>query len=223
MASPKWYVVSVTGVTGGGKSQLVTYLYRNLPKTCRLIRQDDYFYDEDSPHHIKCPGDVKHFNWDVITCIDMDKMYEDISGIVSQPPVSRRPPISFTNMNQEDKFDKFNLIDGANLTFVRPILLLDGFCLLDDPRIMSLTDKVIFLTLDKKTCWERRLKREFDPPDVPGYFDACVWPMYEEYLKRCKENYQKKTSITFIDGATDIKAINYRPLLEEIAAATCKD
>ncbi|KAL1517422.1 hypothetical protein ABEB36_001189 [Hypothenemus hampei] len=33
-------------------------------------------------------------------------------------------------------------------------------------------------------CFKRRIKRVYEPPDVPGYFEKCVWP---EHLKQLEE------------------------------------
>lgn len=42
----------------------------------------------------------------------------------------------------------------------------------------GLFDCKFFFTLDRQTCYERRQARTYDPPDPPGFFEQCIWPMY---------------------------------------------
>ena len=64
------------------------------------------------------------------------------------------------------------------------VLLLEGFSLLDDPRIVSLLHLSYFLDIPKDLCISRRSARSYDPPDPPGYVEACVWPMFLLYRQK---------------------------------------
>ncbi|XP_018025957.1 nicotinamide riboside kinase 1-like [Hyalella azteca] len=226
-----WLVVSVTGVTGGGKSELCTYLYKNLPKTTRLLRQDDYFFPENSPKHIPCSDGMTHFNWDVVTALDMDKMYVDIEEIITSPPVLKeKENITYTNMTIKDQACAATSASAAlktpqvepnsHLALRRPVLILDGFCILDDSRIRSLSEFAIFFELSREECLRRRLLRTFDPPDVAGYFDVCVWPMYELYRSRCKRQYKNQVEIMFLAGESDMDKTHNSILNQIIRAAS---
>lgn len=261
MYSSKWLVISVTGITSGGKSELCTFLHKNLPNTSRLLRQDDYFLPKDSPKHVKCPGGIDHLNWDIINCIDMDKMFKDVRTVLDNPPSARREEISYTNMavaddvntkaktigvwnqkrvavekeaqgngdgitpratselnkHSEEATPNVDLVVGAGETTnaegsdggnSRPVLILDGFTLLDDPRFIEISDQVFFFYLTKEECFRRRELRCFDPPDVPGYFDQCVYPMFDHYKTRCETEYAEKIEVLFRDGAGQQKVIH---------------
>ena len=193
-----WLVVGISGVTNGGKSSLTQRLTKCLPPTTKLISQDDYFYPENSKHHTPAPGLPIHHNWEVITSIDTDKMFCDVNKILNQTQLLN------TSSNCRNQ--------------LRPILLLDGFLLFDDIRIDSLCNFKYFFTLTYEQCLERRLKRCYDPPDIPGYFDTCVWPMYEEHLKRIQ---MKCSNIIYLDGSLNQEQI-FNKVYQDIISASTK-
>ena len=47
--------------------------------------------------------------------------------------------------------------------------------------------KKFFIDLDKKTVSERRVTRNYVPPDPPNYFDLFVWPLYLENRKQLQD------------------------------------
>ena len=59
----------------------------------------------------------------------------------------------------------------------------------------NLFDCKIFFTLDRDTCFARRQARIYDPPDSPGFFDQCVWPMYLE-----NKNNMDANNVIEVDG-----------------------
>lgn len=184
-----WVVVGISGVTCGGKSTLTQQLQSRLPCYTKIISQDDYFYLDDSPHHVLSPGGLPHNNYDIISALDMKKMVRDVTEIVNSRPDHAK-----------------QISDGAAVTAVQntadfsPVLLMDGFVLYDHPVILELCDLRYFFTLSREDCWKRRVTREYDPPDIPGYFESCVWPMYEQHLARVKEI---TPQVTFLDGLQD--------------------
>jgi len=134
-----------------------------------VLNQDAYFYLEGSPQHVKVPG-MDHTNYDVITSLDMNKMLQDIIKLISK-----------------DHSDSRN------------ILVLEGFCLLNFKPIADLCKLKYEISVTKDECVRRRMARVYDPPDVPGYFEVCVWP---EYLK-FHEDLKKQTDIIHIDGTEE--------------------
>lgn len=36
----------------------------------------------------------------------------------------------------------------------------------------------------------------YDPPDVVGYFEMCVWPMYEKHFKEFRD----RTDVYMLNG-----------------------
>ncbi|XP_076060275.1 nicotinamide riboside kinase 1 [Oratosquilla oratoria] len=168
-----WLVVGISGVTCGGKSTLAKGLVPHFNDMTKIIHQDDYFFPEDSPKHILVPG-LNHSNWDVISSVDMEKMMRDIHTILqTKAPESPHK---------------------------RQILLVEGFTLYEHKELEELCDLKFFFTLNKEDCWERRRYRTYEPPDPEGYFDLCVWPMYEQHF-----NYvcTQVNGVTFLEGTVD--------------------
>ena len=196
-----WIVVGISGVTNGGKSTLTEQLQSRLPTHTQVLSQDDYFYPVDSQYHILSPGGLAHNNWEVITAIDMKKMVYDVNEIVKSHP------------NPTDCCSEESIVTvSSGATDFHPVLVIDGFILYDHPEMVKLCDLRYFITLRKEQCWERRSVRCYDPPDPPGYFEACVWPMYEQHLAKVKEN---TPDVIFLDGMKD----NLSLILQQVTAA----
>ncbi|XP_028048676.1 nicotinamide riboside kinase 1 [Monomorium pharaonis] len=184
--SKQWFVIGISGATCSGKSTLADKICDNFPSI--MIRQDDYFLPSGDPRHVKIQG-LNHMNWELITSLDMQKMYSDIIKILQSP--------------------------GKNVTDLKMLLILDGFLLFKHKAITDLCDRKCFLTLTKEQCWERRKNRVYEPPDVPGYFDKIVWPEFIKYKNEILQNELYET-ITFIDGAKDMEEI-YEQVFKEIS------
>lgn len=196
-----WVVVGISGVTNGGKSTLAQQLHAHLPCHTRVISQDDYFFPIDSPHHVPCPGGLSHHNWDTLSALDMKTMLRDVTEIIKSRP------------DHTKSSDRGAVTHIQNATDLSPVLLMDGFILYDHPGILELCDLRYFVTLSREECWERRASRAYDPPDIPGYFEACVWPMYEEHLARVKE---RVPQVMFLDGMQD----NFPLVLQQVTESS---
>ncbi|XP_011862617.1 PREDICTED: nicotinamide riboside kinase 1 [Vollenhovia emeryi] len=176
--SKQWFVVGISGATCSGKSTLADKIHDNFP-TSIMLRQDDYFLQLDDPRHVKIQ-ELSHINWELITSLDMEKMYSDVTKILESP--------------------------GKNGTDSKMLLILDGFLLFKHKAITDLCDFKYLLLLTKEQCWERRKDRIYEPPDVPGYFDKIVWPEFIKYKNEIVRNEIHET-VTFIDGSKDVKEI----------------
>lgn len=141
-----WVVIGLSGVTNSGKTSLSKAIVSRYPGT-HTICQDSYFISVDSPKHVFVK-EVGHFNWDIMSALDMDKMVEDVHKIIDREP--------------------FETESG--------ILVIEGFLLLSHRHLNSLCSIKIYLDLDFEEVKRRRLTRSYDPPDPPGYFEKIVWP-----------------------------------------------
>lgn len=193
----KWLVVGLSGVTNGGKTTLTNKLLDVLPTGTCIIKQDDYFFPEDDSHHVPCPGGLQHHNWDIISSLDMERMIQDVKDIVNSQTKFNTSVMGETNtFSNESEWSPECKQSPTALS----ILLLDGFLLFGNPQLTQMCNLHYFLTLTHSQCWERRKLRIYEPPDPPGYFDHCVWPMYEAHLKYIKENVH---NVTVLDGSVD--------------------
>lgn len=190
MTSKNWFVIGITGATCSGKSTLAKKICDTFAGSI-VVRQDDYFLPSDDLRHVKIQ-ELNHMNWELITSMDMQKMYSDIIHILQ----SHKP-------------------DAADDT-KKMMLILDGFLLFKHKPITDLCDRKYFLTLTKKQCWERRKNRIYDPPDVPGYFDKVVWPEYVKYENEIARDSELCKTIRFIDGSKNMEEI-YKMTTTEIS------
>ncbi|XP_060064074.1 nicotinamide riboside kinase 1-like [Ylistrum balloti] len=154
--------------TNSGKSTLVKQLVSALP-SCSAIHQDDYFLEPGDKRLTWIP-ELNHEHWDEMKAIEMDKLVSDIQQWMKK--------IS----SQSDHSSS--------------ILLVDGFLLYNYRPLNAVFSKRYFLDVNKSVCRSRRSERDYDPPDVPGYFDKIVWPAYLNNFEEIKD----MTGITFLDG-----------------------
>ena len=154
-----WCIVGLSGVTCSGKTTTAHKLLRSIKNPIKIISQDDYFKDENSPN-LKYVPDLKCYNWDSLTSLEMNKMLQDIRQLLQ----------SETNMFS--------------------ILIIEGFSILNFEPIKQLCDLKIYLLLDFNEARDRRKLRTYQPPDKPNYFEKCAWPQHLKHfnqLKQCPE------------------------------------
>lgn len=164
-----WLIVGVSGVTCSGKSTLATSLLSflsNSPKDSavyririhqvRLIRQDDYFYKRDSPHHTWIT-EMNYINREIMSALDMPRMISDIETII-HGACSDQPVDNTVN-----------------------ILIIEGFLIFNHPKVLSLCDVRIQVQITQAVCRERRKLRSYNPPNPNGYFEAFIWPFHEKH------------------------------------------
>jgi hypothetical protein len=96
------------------------------------------------------------------------------------------------------------------------ILIIEGFLIFNDKKLADLCHCKYFLTLTRQQCWERRSVRTYDPPDVPGYFDQCIWPEYEKHRDQV---FRQVPDVIVIDGNNDRTTVMKQVLLEVVQAA----
>lgn len=76
------------------------------------------------------------------------------------------------------------------------ILVLEGFMIFNQPELLQLCHLKFHFHLPYEKCFERRSKRTYDPPDVTGYFEICVWPHYEKNFQQFRD----RKDITILNG-----------------------
>lgn len=183
-----WLIIGISGVTCGGKTTLSSLLfnYLNDPnnETClsdsikigtvKIMNQDDYFFPDDYPHH-EWIEQLSHVNYDVIGALDMTKMCNDLYNELGKRFVFYAKTKSITTVN---------------------IMIIDGFLIFNHGVINRLCQLKFHIHLPYEKCYERRIKRVYEPPDVQGYFEVCVWPMYEQHFNEIKN----KDDIFLLNG-----------------------
>ncbi|XP_028163877.1 nicotinamide riboside kinase 1 [Ostrinia furnacalis] len=178
----EWIIIGVSGVTCGGKTTLANKL-KGILTPVHIFHQDKYFYPDDSPKHVKCEGLAHpHNNYDILSSLDMDKMYADVLKTISGEDMS----------HQSSQERKAGQIEAKNKKF----LIIEGFTVLNFKPLLELCDLRYYFVLEYGECAARRCWRLYDPPDVAGYFDGCVWPEHLKY----RAEIEKDKRVVLLDG-----------------------
>lgn len=114
----------ISGVTCGGKTSLANRLKDTLTPV-HVFHQDQYFYPDDSPNHIKCEG-LEHNNYDILSALDMEAMLADM----------------LATLEGQDKAHDTCTQDGPH-KFKMPgkrFLIVEGFTVLNYKPIMDMCD-----------------------------------------------------------------------------------
>lgn len=193
---PHWLVIGISGITCGGKTSLALSLRdylinrRNsrlwnskyVISDVQMISQDDYFLPVDDLRH-KWVEKLNAINFEVLTSLDMKQMLSDITwtmkgrylAIDANSPPGTTPPDYLADMTTFQNGTKLN------------ILILEGFLLFNQPELQQLCQLKFHFHLPYEKCFARRKLRTYDPPDVTGYFEMCVWPYYEKNFAEFRE------------------------------------
>ncbi|KAJ8924568.1 hypothetical protein NQ315_000717 [Exocentrus adspersus] len=197
-------IVGISGVTCGGKTTTATDLKNILPNTT-LFSQDDYFLDVDDTRHVWIP-ELNHINFDVISSLDMSKMYKDIQHFIAvnnfkQIKHGDTDTMAYQTNGTENGIHytadiSKSLCDQINDSKLS-ILIIEGFSIFNYEPMLHLFNLKYYFTLDQEECFKRRVKRVYEPPDCPGYFEKCVWPEYQQQLNEVKESVR---DVKYLDG-----------------------
>ncbi|KAG5885217.1 hypothetical protein JTB14_012239 [Gonioctena quinquepunctata] len=184
-------VIGISGVTCGGKTTTATKLCEILPNS-KILSQDDYYLEEDDPRHLWIP-ELNHVNYDILSSLDMDKMYKDILQIISNHKSKASKYNSTSNNIQSDEMIHIPNRKLNDTSF----LIVEGFSIFNYKPMLHLFNLKYYFTLDKDECWKRRKTRTYIPPDCPGYFELCAWPEHQSQLEEVKSSVR---GLTFVDG-----------------------
>ncbi|KAL3266598.1 hypothetical protein HHI36_010762 [Cryptolaemus montrouzieri] len=190
-------IIGISGVTCGGKTTLANDLKKLIPNSV-ILSQDEYCFDLKDPRHIWCK-EVHHINFDVITGLDMDRMLKDLEEAIGNKKLLNVNPSRYQLEPNGPPCEYLNIIDKLKVKNVF-LIILDGFLLFAHKPLLPFMHLKYFFTLDKEECFRRRSNRVYNPPDIPGYFETCVWP---EYVKHLKEIESVVSDVTYFDNSVE--------------------
>lgn len=185
-----WLIIGISGITCGGKTTLSQSLYDHLSNpanescisdkikigTVKIMNQDDYFYSNEYQHH-EWIEQINHVNYDVIGALNMTKMCNDLYLELGK---------RFIFYTKQSNINTIN------------IMIIDGFLLFNHGILNRICQLKFHIHLPYEKSYERRMKRSYDPPDVLGYFELCVWPMYQQNFDEIKN----KEDLILLNGET---------------------
>jgi len=212
MSTDKWLVIGVSGVTCGGKSLMARKLHSLLPGS-KYLGLDRYFLHTSDSRHQKAPG-VEHINWEIPSALDFEAWQKSVQHILDGTEDNYTPCLSCPD---DDKL--VEVVEEIHPTVSVPqlqqfkVLILDGFLIFNDQWTSELCDLKFYFTLTREQCLQRRNLRNYDPPDVPGYFEACVWP---EHVKWKNLAMEMNPDMIVMDGFQD-RILNLNGMLETVS------
>lgn len=166
------YVIGIAGCTNSGK----TTLSRTLSEMLSKEDMRTAFIGQDTFYYRK----------------------EDVDRIAS----SADPNILYYNydttkaLNVEGFLSSIRKAIGEN-----DFVIVEGNMILEIEPIRQLLQRAVFVTLNRDLCEQRRAKRSYNPPDLPGYLEEVVWPAYERHFANAYRLAHAPTFITFVDGS----------------------
>lgn len=202
MPTPPWIIIGIAGVTCGGKTTLAKLLHQHLKtdanalgdhvriRSVHMINQDHYFYDESSDHHTWLTR-LNHINWEILSALNMPKMCSDIRQLLgSDCTLYNRTIPSVVSLLMPAPSDAQHTVPATTVAAVPVnVLIIEGFTIFNNANILAMCHLKFHLHLPYEKCYERRSNRVYEPADVIGYFESCVWPMYEKHFNEYRERH----------------------------------
>jgi len=160
--------IGIAGGTGAGKSTLCTALMDKYPDQIGLIQLDDYFKPS-----AQVPKFEEHTNWDHPDALFLDKLASDLAEL------SQGKSVVINKKNERLNPDYKKTDKRIPVEFQpKPIMLVEGYLVLFDERVRKFLTTSIWLDVDHKTRWARRVHFKY-----PEYEEKVLLPMHKEFAE----------------------------------------
>eukprot|EP01083_Nonionella_stella_P051433 136542_1 len=176
-------VIGIGGATRSGKGTLARKLYKELggKDVCYSLCQD-YFFDRKV-------------------------IYEELDGNWEDPRALNHDAY-LSKINETIEKAKKCVLPETN---IKRYVILEGFLLFHDERLVELLDYKFWLEISKKTCHDRRMRTK-TVPEI--YFQKQLWPCYQMYRKRVFKNKAFAHGLTQMNGTLRTQIILQTALKE---------
>jgi len=149
-------IMLTVGLGGGsctGKTSIARQLLDLLP-SCVVLHQDSYYRKEDEPGHVLHPG-TNCIDWEVLQAFNMDRMVSDARSALAahhkradlKPSLGATP--SITSLPPAAASSRASLPPKLVSALARvshlPLLLIEGICVLNEPRLAEICNLKFFL------------------------------------------------------------------------------
>lgn len=169
-------IIGIAGGSGSGKSTLCVSLCKNHPNECALLHVDDYFKkSEETP-------ELNGFkNWDHPDSLRFDDIYKDLLSLREGREVTIRTKGELYNPEfQHELKNKKEVVISP-----KPIIILDGYLALYDPKVRELIDLKIYLKIPIQESIKRRSSNKISPGEE--YFEKVLFPTHEKFVEPTKQ------------------------------------
>ena len=164
----------ISGSSGSGKSFIVKFLKSSLgPEILSVIYHDNYYKKREDQEKDR----QGNYNFDLPSSFHQDELVEDLIKIKSGKSIIRK----------EYTFNNPKINPRSLRVESRPIIILEGLFLFNDPNISKFLDKKIFIDCDLNVMIDRRItrdheKRGYDKSDVLYKYNNHVLPAFNKFI-----------------------------------------
>ena len=164
----------ISGSSGSGKSFIVKFLKSSLgPEILSVIYHDNYYKkreDQEKDRQV-------NYNFDLPSSFHQDELVEDLIKIKSGKSIIRK----------EYTFNNPKINPRSLRVEPKPIVIVEGLFLFNDPNISKFLDKKIFIDCDLNVMIDRRItrdheKRGYDKSDVLYKYNNHVLPAFNKFI-----------------------------------------
>ena len=164
----------ISGPSGSGKSFIVKFLKSSLgPEVLSVIYHDNYYKKREDQEKDR----RGNYNFDLPSSFHQDELVEDLIKIKSGKSIIRK----------EYTFNNPKINPRSLRVEPKPIIILEGLFLFNDPNISKFLDKKIFIDCDLNVMIDRRItrdheKRGYDKSDVLYKYNNHVLPAFNKFI-----------------------------------------
>jgi uridine kinase len=189
-------LIGIAGGTGAGKTLVAQSIAEDLGHDkVLLIEQDSYYRDLQ-----KIPlGERENRNFDHPDAFDRDLLRRHLEALLAGGEVE----VPVYDMRTHTRLPE------AVKTQARPILILDGLLILDEPALRQLMDIKIYVDADPDVRFIRRLKRDLTErgrtlDSIIRQYESSVRPMHLQFVEPSK----RYADLVIPEGGYNVVAID---------------
>lgn len=165
--------IGIAGGTGAGKSTLCTLLQEKYPNQIGLIQLDDYFKPIEEQPKID-----NILNFEHPDSLYLNKFVSDLVEL------SRGNSVVINTKNEKLNPNYKNTNKRIPVEIKpKPIMLVEGYLILWDERVRKLLGASVWLDVDHKIRWERRV--HFKNSE---YEQKILIPMQKQFVESTKQH-----------------------------------
>jgi uridine kinase len=171
-------VLGISGGTGSGKTTMAEEITRCLgPENSVVLHQDSYYLDRSL-----LPTDARdRINFDHPSAFDWKLLKEHLTALRAARSI-QKPIYSFHTHSRLEETAKVE---------PRPVLIVEGIMVLEDPELRSMMDMKVYVDADSDVRFIRRLERDIRErgrsiESVVDQYMSTVRPMHLQFVEPSK-------------------------------------
>lgn len=172
-------VVGIAGGTASGKSTVVEKIQEYFPHDVVVICHDYYYLAHDElSYDERCK-----LNYDHPRAFETELLARDIK-MLKEGKTIHCPQYDYTNHNRSQEVLRVE---------PKPVIILDGILVLEDPLLRELMDVKIFVDTDADERLRRRIIRDMRErgrsiESILEQYSNTVKPMHEQFIEPSKKH-----------------------------------